>query len=88
MKWRKKNKIKYLWAIQLQKSIPSLLGLVVFAMVLAGIFTLRNPKTFPFRQIKITATGTHLKIPELKNIVIHHINGGFFLLMLVNCDSL
>lgn len=76
MKSRKKN--KYSWTIQLRKSIPSLLGLVVFAVILAGIFTLRNPKTLPFRQIKITATGIHLQISELKNIVIHHINGGFF----------
>lgn len=78
MKSRKKNKIKYSWTIQLGKSIPSFLWLVVFSLILAGIFTLRNPKTLPFHQIKITATGIHLKIPELNNIVIHHINGGFF----------
>lgn len=78
MKSCKKHKIKYSWTIQLRKLIFSLLGLVIFTVVLIGIFTLRNPKTLPFREIKIITTGTHLKIPELKNIIIHHINGGFF----------
>ena len=78
MKLRKKDKIKYLWTTQLQKLIPSLLGLIVFAVFLTGVLTLRNPKTLPFHQITIIATGVHLKITELKNIVIHHINGGFF----------
>ena len=78
MKSYKKDKVKYLWTIQMRKSIPSLLGLMIFAIFLIGILTLHNPKTLPFHQIKIIATGTHPKISELKNIVIQHINGGFF----------
>lgn len=73
-----KDKVKYLWTTRLQKSIPLLLGLMIVTVFLVGILTLRNPKTLPFHQIKIITTGTHPTISELKNIVIQHINGGFF----------
>ena len=78
MKSHKKDKIKYSWTTRLRKSIPAFLGFIIFIMFLTGILTLRNPKTLPFHQIKIISTGTRPTISELKNIVIQHINGGFF----------
>lgn len=39
---------------------------------------MRNPKKFPFRQIKITVSDDRIKITELENVVIHHIQGSFF----------
>ena len=52
--------------------------IITFVSVVAGIITLRNPKTLPFRQIKITASSDRIKITELEDIVIHHIQGSFF----------
>ena len=62
----------------IKKLIPTALALLVFVSLLAGIITLHNPKTLPFRQIKITVSSDHIKVAELKDIVVHHIQGGFF----------
>ncbi|MBW5802359.1 FtsQ-type POTRA domain-containing protein [Coxiella endosymbiont of Ornithodoros amblus] len=62
----------------IKKLIPTALVLLSFVSLLAGIITLHNPKTLPFRQIKITVSSDHIKMVELKDIVVHHIQGGFF----------
>ena len=54
------------------------MAIITSISILAGIFTLRNPKTLPFRQIRIIAGSDHIKITELKNIAIYHIQGSFF----------
>lgn len=76
---RKKIKSNTCGQPQPRKSITFLLGLIIVSTFLIGILlTLRNPKTLPFRQIRIDAPGVYLKVPELKNVIIQNIRGGFF----------
>lgn len=51
---------------------------ILIAFLLAVIITLRNPKTLPFQQIKISENGSYIKITTLKDIITQHLNGGFF----------
>lgn len=39
---------------------------------------MHNPKILPFRQIKIDIPDAYLQIPELKDVIIQNISGGFF----------
>ena len=52
--------------------------MVVLIAFLLAVVALRNPKIFPFQQIKISANGSHIKITALRDIITQHVDGGFF----------
>ena len=60
------------------KLLPPILVGIVFVVIVVGIIILCNPKTLPFRQVKITANSNHINMVELNRLVSHHIQGGFF----------
>lgn len=68
--------ISYLSTVKI--GIPVILVFSIFVVLVWGITILKNPKTLPFRHVKISANNVHIKIPTLKNVVITNLKGGFF----------
>lgn len=56
-------------------------ALLIFIMLVAivwGVVILKNLKTLPFRQVKISVDSTHIKMVELRKVVMMNLEGGFF----------
>ena len=77
----RRHKIKeqqYEWLGFIRKALSIGLVMVILIAFLLAVITLRNLKTLPFQQIKISANGSHIKITTLKDIITQHLDGGFF----------
>ena len=80
MKWYRYNqKIKNIRTLKaFSKVLPTVLIGIVPVVIVVGMIILCNPKTLPFRQIKITASSDHINMAKLHEFVNRHIQGGFF----------
>ena len=56
----------------------AMLVVVMLAALAWGVVVLKNPKTLPFRQVKISANNAHIKMTALRTVVATHLEGGFF----------
>lgn len=78
MKRHKIKKQQYKWLSFIQKALFIGLVMIILITFLLIVIILRNPKTLPFQQIKISVNESHIKITTLRDIITAHVDSGFF----------
>ncbi|WP_423063047.1 cell division protein FtsQ/DivIB [Candidiatus Paracoxiella cheracis] len=62
----------------IQIAAPIFFIFIIMTAMIWGIAVLKNPKTLPFRHVKISANNNHIEMAVLQQVVVTHLKGGFF----------